>query len=187
MTPYWCCRGWQVSWVGGVALWASFWGLALLSVRPQCWGEAAAWYSSQLSMWVATQVNEGTVPAIKAILHSCCVTLFSLCHLYLSLCVWSGEEEVPVGVVGVVVLGDCPDVLSHCAVRARNCKIPVVACPRYASAHTRLLAPHCGSQWQGSGRLVGHVDLAHLHANTSLSGALTLSLVYVCVCLEVQQ
>ena len=42
----------------------------------------------------------------------------------------SGEEEVPPGVVGVIVLGDCPDVLSHCAVRARNCKIPVVACPR---------------------------------------------------------
>jgi len=42
----------------------------------------------------------------------------------------AGEEEVPLGVVGVVVLGDCPDVLSHCAVRARNCKIPVVACPR---------------------------------------------------------
>lgn len=42
----------------------------------------------------------------------------------------AGEEEVPPGVVGVIVLGDCPDVLSHCAVRARNCKIPVVACPR---------------------------------------------------------
>jgi hypothetical protein len=42
----------------------------------------------------------------------------------------AGEEEVPPGVVGVILLGDCPDVLSHCAVRARNCKIPVVACPR---------------------------------------------------------
>jgi hypothetical protein len=47
-----------------------------------------------------------------------------------SSCVFAGEEEVPLGVVGVIVLGDCPDVLSHCAVRARNCKIPVVACPR---------------------------------------------------------
>jgi alpha-glucan,water dikinase len=42
----------------------------------------------------------------------------------------AGEEEVPPGVVGVVVLGDCPDVLSHAAVRARNCRVPVVACPR---------------------------------------------------------
>lgn len=42
-----------------------------------------------------------------------------------------GEEEVPHGVVGVVVLGDSPDVLSHCAVRARNARVPVVACPRW--------------------------------------------------------
>jgi hypothetical protein len=41
-----------------------------------------------------------------------------------------GAEEVPVGVVGVVVLGQCPDVLSHAAVRARNCRIPVVAVSR---------------------------------------------------------
>lgn len=47
------------------------------------------------------------------------------------ICLCAGEEEVPPGVVGVIVLGDCPDVLSHCAVRARNCKIPVVACPRW--------------------------------------------------------
>jgi hypothetical protein len=42
----------------------------------------------------------------------------------------AGEEEVPPGVAAVVVLGDCPDILSHAAVRARNCRVPVVACPR---------------------------------------------------------
>lgn len=41
---------------------------------------------------------------------------------------------MPHGVVGVVVLGDSPDVLSHCAVRARNARVPVVACPRCVSA-----------------------------------------------------
>jgi hypothetical protein len=63
----------------------------------------------------------------------------------LRICLRAGEEEVPPGVVGVIVLGDCPDVLSHCAVRARNCKIPVVACPRcvcplsFACSSTHLL------------------------------------------------
>ncbi|KAK2077624.1 hypothetical protein QBZ16_004470 [Prototheca wickerhamii] len=39
----------------------------------------------------------------------------------------SGEEEVPVGVVGVLS-PDCPDVLSHLAVRARNLHVLLAAC-----------------------------------------------------------
>jgi alpha-glucan,water dikinase len=37
-----------------------------------------------------------------------------------------GEEEIPPGVVGVVLLGNSPDVLCHAAVRARNMKVPLV-------------------------------------------------------------
>lgn len=39
----------------------------------------------------------------------------------------TGEEEVPVGVVGLLS-GDAPDVLSHLSVRARNMKVLFAAC-----------------------------------------------------------
>ncbi|WIA39103.1 hypothetical protein OEZ86_005242 [Tetradesmus obliquus] len=58
----------------------------------------------------------------------------------------AGEEEVPPGVVGVVVLGDCPDVLSHAAVRARNCRVPVVACPSSEEAVVSHIAALAGKQ-----------------------------------------
>ncbi|KAI8474403.1 MAG: hypothetical protein J3K34DRAFT_493679 [Monoraphidium minutum] len=38
-----------------------------------------------------------------------------------------GEEDVPPGCGGVVVLGHCPDVLCHAAVRARGAGVPLVA------------------------------------------------------------
>lgn len=39
-----------------------------------------------------------------------------------------GEEEIPMGVVGVIVTGGCPDVLCHAAVRARSSRVPLVCC-----------------------------------------------------------
>lgn len=39
-----------------------------------------------------------------------------------------GEEDVPSSCGGVVVLGHCPDVLCHAAVRARSVGVPLVAC-----------------------------------------------------------
>ncbi|KAF8064622.1 R1 [Scenedesmus sp. PABB004] len=58
----------------------------------------------------------------------------------------AGEEEVPPGVVGVIVLGDCPDVLSHAAVRARNCRVPVVACPSSEQGSVDHVASLAGRQ-----------------------------------------
>lgn len=43
----------------------------------------------------------------------------------------TGEEEVPVGVVGLIS-GDAPDVLSHLSVRARNMKVLFAACHDHA-------------------------------------------------------
>ena len=40
----------------------------------------------------------------------------------------SGKEEVPEGAVVVLTSGDCPDVLSHSAVRARNMGVLMAAC-----------------------------------------------------------
>jgi len=42
----------------------------------------------------------------------------------------SGEEDVPVGVVAVLVRSakEAPDILSHCAVRARNSKVVLATC-----------------------------------------------------------
>ena len=40
----------------------------------------------------------------------------------------SGNEEVPEGAVVVLTSGDCPDVLSHSAVRARNMGVLMAAC-----------------------------------------------------------
>ena len=40
----------------------------------------------------------------------------------------SGNEEVPEGAVAVLTSGDCPDVLSHSAVRARNMGVLMAAC-----------------------------------------------------------
>merc|ERR1719235_463696 len=42
----------------------------------------------------------------------------------------SGEEEVPDGVVGVLVRSakEAPDILSHCAVRARNFGVLLATC-----------------------------------------------------------
>eukprot|EP00879_Flechtneria_rotunda_P009691 GHRR01010140.1.p1 GENE.GHRR01010140.1~~GHRR01010140.1.p1 ORF type:complete len:1019 (+),score=414.74 GHRR01010140.1:666-3722(+) len=57
-----------------------------------------------------------------------------------------GDEEIPAGVVGVIVLGDCPDVLSHAAVRARNCRTPVVACPSAEEAAASPIKVLAGQQ-----------------------------------------
>lgn len=40
----------------------------------------------------------------------------------------TGNEEVPEGAVVVITSGDCPDVLSHSAVRARNMGVVLAAC-----------------------------------------------------------
>jgi len=40
----------------------------------------------------------------------------------------TGHEEVPEGAVAVIITGDCPDVLSHSAVRARNSGIIMAGC-----------------------------------------------------------
>ncbi|GAX75502.1 hypothetical protein CEUSTIGMA_g2945.t1 [Chlamydomonas eustigma] len=40
----------------------------------------------------------------------------------------TGNEEIPEGVVAVLTSGDCPDVLSHSAVRARNMGVLLAAC-----------------------------------------------------------
>lgn len=39
-----------------------------------------------------------------------------------------GDEDVPPGCGAVVVLGSCPDVLCHAAVRARGAGVPLVSC-----------------------------------------------------------
>jgi hypothetical protein len=89
---------------------------------------APAWFRAVDFITIVLLVSSILTPCLNY-----CVRAFVFCGLLVP----AGEEEVPPGVVGVVVLGDCPDVLSHCAVRARNCKIPVVACPRYALATHR--------------------------------------------------
>ena len=59
------------------------------------------------------------------------VACWALClsfSYHLLLVAPTGSEEVPEGAVVVLTSGDCPDVLSHSAVRARNMGVLMAAC-----------------------------------------------------------
>ncbi|CAE7711158.1 R1 [Symbiodinium sp. CCMP2456] len=59
----------------------------------------------------------------------------------------SGEEEVPDGVLGVLVRSaqEAPDILSHCAVRARNFKVLIATC--FDQSISEQLAQDFAEKW----------------------------------------
>ena len=68
-------------------------------------------------------ISPPAVPPLHASASSPCICLLSM-HLP----PLTGQEEIPEGAVAVLVAGNCPDCLSHSAVRARNMDVILAGC-----------------------------------------------------------
>ncbi|KAG1652945.1 hypothetical protein FOA52_005224, partial [Chlamydomonas sp. UWO 241] len=69
-----------------------------------------------------------------------------------------GHEEVPEGTVALLTSGDCPDVLSHSAVRARNMGVVMAACfgPEVMAGMKAMAGARVSVSLAGSGVHVTH-------------------------------